>query len=80
MTPFCMRRGTDMTSCRTPSSRKRMTRSLACGSKWMSLAPSSTDCAITELTSLTIGGSSVISRMSVISSSLPMTESEAAVT
>jgi len=43
--------------------------SLAWGSKWMSLAESSTDCAMTEFTSLTIGGSSVISRMSVTSSS-----------
>ena len=72
ITPFCMRRGTDMISCSTPSRRKRTMSSLACGSKWMSLAASSTDCAITEFTSLTIGGSSVISRMSVISSSPAM--------
>ena len=64
-----MRRGIDMISCSTPSMRNRTISSLACGSKWMSLAASSTDCAITELTSLTIGASSVASRMSVIDSS-----------
>ena len=58
-----------MISCSTPSMRKRTTSSLACGSKWMSLAASSTDWAITEFTSLTIGASSVASRMSVSDSS-----------
>ena len=67
MTPACMRRGTDMISCSTPSTRKRIMSSLAWGSKWMSLAPSSTDCAITELTSLMMGASSVASRMSASS-------------
>ena len=66
MTPSCMRRGMDMISCSTPSMRKRIISSLACGSKWMSLAASSTDCAMIELTSLTIGASSVASRMSAI--------------
>ena len=68
-TPDCMRRGIDMISCSTPSMRKRTTSSLACGSKWMSLAASSTDWAMTEFTSLTIGASSVASRMSVSESS-----------
>ena len=75
-TPDCMRRGIDMISCSTPSTRNRTTSSLACGSKWMSLAESSTDCAITELTSLTIGASSVASRMSAIDSSTSAASSE----
>ena len=66
MTPACMRRGIDMISCSTPSMRKRIMSSLACGSKWMSLAASSTDWAMIELTSLMIGASSVASRMSAI--------------
>ncbi len=65
-----MRRGMDMISCSTPSTRNLTTSSLACGSKWMSEAASSTDWAMTELTSLMTGASSVASRMSVIESSI----------
>ncbi len=74
ITPGTIFRGMLAVSASTPSTRKRTRMSRPSGSKWMSEAPSSTACAITEFTSLMTGASSARSTpgpstwMSVLSS------------
>ena len=52
------------TSCSTPSMRSRTTSASSCGSKWMSLAPSSAAWKMIELTSRTSGTSEMPSSTS----------------
>ena len=72
VTPGASRLGIRWSSCRTPSTRERTTRASSCGSKWMSLAPSSAAWRMIELTRRTSGASetpSSASRSSPSSSS-----------
>ena len=78
--PATIRRGMCVLSRSTPSTRKRTRMSRSSGSKWMSEAPSSTACAITEFTSLITGASSADSRISVTSASSSSPCSTAAAT
>ena len=61
MTPDWIALGERMTSCSTPSMRKRTRRSCSVGSRWMSEARSWIAWVISRLTYLTIGASSTIS-------------------
>ena len=73
VTPAIIRFGMRCTSCSTPSMRSRTTSASSCGSKWMSLAPSSAAWKMIELTSRTSGTSempSSTSRSSASSSSV----------
>ncbi len=74
-TPATIRRGIDVVSLSTPSTRKRTRMSRPSGSKWMSEAPSSTPWAMIELTSLMTGASSADSRMSVTAASVSSSSS-----
>ena len=72
VTPGASRFGMRWSSCRTPSTRERTTSASSCGSKWMSLAPSSAAWRMIELTRRTSGASetpSSASRSSPSSSS-----------
>ncbi len=77
-TPATIRRGIEVVSESTPSTRKRTRMSRPSGSKWMSEAPSSTAWAMTELTSLMTGASSADSRMSVTAPSVSSSSSSTA--
>ena len=57
VTPGASRFGIRWSSWRTPSTRKRTTSASSCGSKWMSLAPSSAAWRMIELTRRTSGAS-----------------------
>ena len=77
VTPAIIRFGMRCTSCSTPSMRSRTTSASSCGSKWMSLAPSSAAWKMIELTSRTSGASempSSTSRSSASSSSASLDE------
>ena len=69
VTPAAIRFGMRCTSCRTPSMRSRTTSASSCGSKWMSLAPSSAAWKMIELTSRTSGASEMPSSASRSSAS-----------
>ena len=61
---FWNRLGGRITSCRTPSTRKRTQMSFSCGSMWMSLARSFAARKRSELTSRMMGASSLESSRS----------------
>ena len=69
VTPAVSRFGIRWISWSTPSMRKRTTSASSCGSKWMSLAPSSAAWKMIELTSRTSGASEMPSSTSRSSSS-----------
>ena len=70
VTPAIIRFGMRCTSCRTPSIRSRTASASSCGSKWMSLAPSSAAWKTIELTRRTSGASEIPSSASKSSSVL----------
>src|SRR4051794_18597327 len=80
VTPGVSRFGICCATRRTPSMRKRTTRASSCGSKWMSLAPSSAAWKMIELTSRTSGASEMPSSASRSSSSSPATATAASST
>ena len=69
VTPEASRFGIRCATCSTPSIRNRTTSASSCGSKWMSLAPSSAAWKMIELTSRTSGASEMPSSASRSSSS-----------
>ena len=64
VTPAIIRFGIRCTSCSTPSMRSRTASVSSCGSKWMSLAPSSAAWKMIELTRRTSGASEMPSSTS----------------